>query len=438
MQVKIFESQDGDCLLLESKDGRRILCDGGRTASMRSIVRDELAKLRKARKRLDIVYVSHVDNDHITGVLALLEDELEWRVHEHRLENDIKKARPKGPRPPEIGTVWHNAFRDQINKKNADEIESLLAAAVPTLNGTGVRQLEQAAADLGDLATAVQEALKVSNLVSPGLLNIPVNRLPGVDRKQKLLMLRQNQEAFRLGSFKITIIGPGKKELKDLHDGWSNWLRENDETVKKIRAQMKKRIDEFSSSVLNGELFDLRGWNGIPPYKNVTTPNIASLMLMVEEGGKHVLLTGDSQQDYVIKGLEETGFLQEEKGVHLDVLKVQHHGSEHNVDDKFCRRVSADHYIFCGNGKSGNPEPNVIDIVYDSRLGPAAKRTLAPEAEGKKFTFWFSTTSRTTKPGSKERNAFTKLEKRLEQLRKSSQGKLHVRFNTGTFITLPV
>jgi beta-lactamase superfamily II metal-dependent hydrolase len=443
MKLKIFESHDGDCLLLESKDGKRILCDGGRTGSMRSQVSEELAKLRKSKSKLDIVYVSHVDNDHITGVLALLEDELEWRIHAHRVKNGLKKARPKVPRPPEIGTIWHNAFRDQVKKNNADDIESLLAAAVPTLNGTGVRNLETAAAELGDLATAVQEALKVSALVSPELLNIPVNQLKKGDGTRKLLMLRPGQQAFELGSLKITIVGPGTKELEDLRKGWNNWLTDNNKTVKEIRAQMKKRIDEFSSGTLNGELFDLHQWNGIPPYKNVTTPNIASLMLMVEEHGadgdvKRVLLTGDAQQDYVVKGLEETGFLNEKAGVHLDVLKVQHHGSENNVDAKFCRRVSADHYIFCGNGTSGNPEPSVIDLVFESRLGPQAKRTLAPEAQDRKFTFWFSTTSKAQKPGSKERKAFSKLESRLEQLRKLSKGKLQLRFNSGTFTMLSI
>ncbi len=211
MELKIFESQDGDCLLLESKDGRRMLCDGGRTTSMREHVRDELAKLRKAKKKIDIVYVSHVDNDHITGVLALLQDELEWRIHDHRVKNGLKKTPPKVPRPPEIGTVWHNAFRDQVAKVGADKIESLLAAAVPTFNGTGVNRSENAATELGDLATAVTDAIKVSNLISPDLLNIPVNKLPGKNGKPKLLMFRKEQKAFSLGTLKITIIGPGRQ-----------------------------------------------------------------------------------------------------------------------------------------------------------------------------------------------------------------------------------
>ena len=80
MKLTIFQSDKGDCLLLEAKSGELILCDGGMGPSMRDHVRDELAKLRDAKKELELVYVSHVDNDHISGVLQLLQDEVEWRV----------------------------------------------------------------------------------------------------------------------------------------------------------------------------------------------------------------------------------------------------------------------------------------------------------------------------------------------------------------------
>ena len=70
---------------------------------------------------------------------------------------------------------------------------------------------------------------------------------------------------------------------------------------------------------------------------------------MVEEDSKTLLLTGDSQQDKILKGLRLSGYLPREGGgLHVNVLKAQHHGSEHNFDEEFCRTVSADHYLFCG------------------------------------------------------------------------------------------
>jgi hypothetical protein len=115
-------------------------------------------------------------------------------------------------------------------------------------------------------------------------------------------------------------------------------------------------------------------------------------MFMVEENGKRLLLTGDGQQDIILGGLTRTGFLAS-GFLHLDVLKVQHHGSTHNMDVNFARHVSADNYVFCGNGLHGNPDTRAIDHIFRSRCGTPEERALAAEADGEPFHFWFSTTA---------------------------------------------
>lgn len=47
---------------------------------MKTHVRAELSKLRDRGDKLDYAYVSHIDQDLISGILQLLEDELEWRL----------------------------------------------------------------------------------------------------------------------------------------------------------------------------------------------------------------------------------------------------------------------------------------------------------------------------------------------------------------------
>jgi beta-lactamase superfamily II metal-dependent hydrolase len=424
VKLHIFQSENGDCLLLEGQDRSRILCDGGVTASMKSFVREHLGRLRDQGERLDYVYVSHIDDDHIAGVLQLLEDELDWRIYEHHHnlgDNDV--PRPGVPRPPEIGGLWHNAFRDQVGE-NTGDIEDMLAAAAPSLIGTNIKALRLVGEDLADIATSIPQAIRVSRLAAPELLGIPVNVLPNTQGPAKLIMRGQAQP-FQVGGLRITVIGPGKQELEDLRKGWNTWLRKNLENVKQIRAELKRRAEQFSSGQLKENAFDLGDWNGIPDFKSVTAPNIASLMLLVEEDGKRLLLTGDGQQDYILKGLKAEGFLSD-GALHLDVLKVQHHGSEHNIDANFCRVVSADHYVFCGNGKHGNPEPSVLETVFNSRLGKPADRARAPEAQGKPFTFWFSTSA--SNPKSNDAG-FDAIAQKVNQLVARSNGLLTARFN---------
>ena len=79
-------------------------------------------------------------------------------------------------------------------------------------------------------------------------------------------------------------------------------------------------------------------------------------------------------------------------GLHVDVLKIQHHGSEHNLDRAFAKRVTADHYLICANGEHENPDLRILEVLLKSRLGTQDKLSPNPEA-GQTFTIWLNCTS---------------------------------------------
>ena len=122
----------------------------------------------------------------------------------------------------------------------------------------------------------------------------------------------------------------------------------------------------------------------------------------------------------------------------MDVLKVQHHGSENNLDANFARQVSADHYVFCGNGSHGNPEESVIQDIFNSRLGTADQRALAPQAKDRDFHFWFSTTSAAGDPLLERTKIFKAREALVAKLEKKAQGRLKVHFNQGASVELDI
>ncbi len=53
--------------------------------------------------------------------------------------------------------------------------------------------------------------------------------------------------------------------------------------------------------------------------------------------------------------------------LHVDVLKVPHHGSSNNLDDDFFQRITADHYVFSGDGEHGNPERESMEMLFKAR-----------------------------------------------------------------------
>ena len=413
MRLTAFQSDKGDCLLLTNTAGTaRILVDGGMPVSYDAHVAAAMGKLQVAKKALDIVYVSHIDEDHIGGVLKMLDDEAAWRVKEFQ-KNNPKIKTPTVPRPPKIKEIWHNGFGEMLQKK-AKPIVDALSAMGPVLAGSDLAEIRREALKQSDLVTSVGQAIEVSRRISPKQLNIPLN--PRADGK--LMMLRKNQKPIKLGGLTITIIGPTEAHLEKLRSDWKKFL----DSVKG-KAQLKKIQDaarrteellgasEFDNLVsslrLQAEMF------GNP--KEVTPPNLASLTLLVEDDSDSLVLTGDARGDQIVEGLKQAGRLNGGT-IEVGVMKVPHHGSENNIDSDFVEAVIARDYVFCGNGFSENPNTKVIEMMFRRR------RTASP----KPFRFWFNSSEAV----SANPKHMVKVETLVKSLAKTAKGQFTFRFLT--------
>jgi hypothetical protein len=159
-------------------------------------------------------------------------------------------------------------------------------------------------------------------------------------------------------------------------------------------------------------------------------------MFLVEEDGASLLLTGDGHHLDILKGLERLGKLNERQGIHVGVLKVQHHGSENNLDEAFAARVSANTYVFCANGEHGNPDPRIVEALIDSRLGPDSVRNHNPEADGP-FEFRFNSSSRVA-PRAQERAHMLEIETIVAEAAAGSGGRMTFAFLDGSSFELEV
>ncbi|MGB8194744.1 MAG: MBL fold metallo-hydrolase, partial [Chitinophagaceae bacterium] len=218
MKIKIFQAGKGDALLI-SDTKANILVDGGMSAAYNEHIAPELGKMRKKGITLDLACVSHIDDDHIAGFLKMIEDEVEWRVHEyHQSNGNAKSKKPEVPRPPDIKEIWHNAFHEVL-KENAGEVEDMLAATANILSGSDNPLMNEER----EVALGERNAIRLSRRLRPDQLNIPLNK----PFKRKFVMYRKNQKPLKYGGLNITIIAPFKQDLEDLRKKWDAWLRKN-------------------------------------------------------------------------------------------------------------------------------------------------------------------------------------------------------------------
>ncbi len=387
MKLKFFQANDGDCLLLRSADGKNVLIDGGRSGSFAEHSIPELGRLRAAGEKLDVVYVSHIDNDHISGILKLMDVEVDWRTFDFQSRSNSRLRPPRSARPPEIGALWHNSFRDTVGD-NEGPLEEQLAFTMKVLGVDPRNRIETDRVE--NLVSGIREGLRLSHVTRPEVLGIPLNPEFG----GKVMKAKRGAEPIGLGSLAISIIGPTSAALEDLREEWNDFLRNNQQAVEDLRDEAvdkQERLGQDEGTALRQAMLALAGELGV--RADVTVPNLASLMLLVEEGdgddARTLLLTGDGHTEDVVAGLEGQGKLRAGEGLHVDVLKVPHHGAAANFQPEFARRITADHYIFCGNGSHDNPEIEVLKEIIDSRLGGGRGKSPNPQADDP-FTLWFS------------------------------------------------
>lgn len=408
MRLTIFQSNKGDCLLLSSGTAKKpvhVLVDGGMGHSYREHVAKELAAL----PHLDRIYVSHVDEDHIAGVLQLIDDAFAWKVFDMRKNRNPPPPRPGGERPPKIRGIWHNPFFDDP-ERNAGEIEDMLIATAHVASASDDDEVRADAIRNEQYATSISEALQLSSRIGIAQLKLKVNEGTG-----KMMMAREGQKPIRVGPMKFTILGPFEEDLELLRKAWDKWLKsvKGQNAVKRLRKQAvadAKSITASSFEELNELMLEQAR-----KLAGVTAPNHASLMMLVEEKGKRILLTGDGVGDTILEGLERTGVVGAGKSLHVDVLKVQHHGAAANVKAPFTERVTADHYVFCGNGSDNNPEHLVVERLYNARMEVAGD-----------FQFWFNSHSRVT--DEKWRRHMRTLQTKVQSLVRHSRGRLKAHF----------
>lgn len=435
MKIRVFQSDKGDCLLLTSSNGKnRVLVDGGMTASYTTHVAPALSKLTGAKPQLDVVYVSHIDDDHISGVLQLMNDLMDWRVFDfqtkHKKAGDKPPKKPKSPRPPEVGKIWHNAFHELL-KDNAGEIGDMLAATTAVLSASNRPMGKAIFEQHSELALSKKQALQLVRRTGADQLAISVN--PEFGHKL-MLSLKASPPKLKVGAMEFIVIGPAEADLAKLRDEWNVWLKENKETLADIRRKAKADADLLTSDVDRllaplthqaGSFVDsqLALAKKLGDRTEVTTPNLASLMFFVRDNDRTLLLTGDGHADDVLKGLAQRNLLDASGKLHVDVLKVPHHGAEFNMTAAFAQAVTADHYIFCGNGFATNPEPDVIDLLVRER------KKAFPQ---KVFTLWFNSTSELTQPA--YRKHMRVVEKNVSDHVNAGAGKVKARFITGSFM----
>lgn len=348
--LDVRRARKGDCLLVHfgsRDDPGLVMIDGGPKSVYAPHLKPRIEQIRDARELedseslpVDMLLISHVDDDHIQGILDLTKEELGRKAAHRALLLKVLN-------------FWHNSFDEIIDHEPAELMASVSKHFEASNTGGG--ELPAAVrVDVEDRfdkteQEVVSSSLKVLASISQGFrlrtdakgLGYPANLGFG----GKLIMASAEAKPFVVSKrLKLTVVGPMQPELRALHAKHLEWL-------KKLEKEGKSPADVLAA------------------YVDKSVPNLSSIVLWAEADGKTMLLTGDARGDKVLQGLQLVGLLAEDDDskIEVDLLKVPHHGSANNLDDDFFERVIARHYVFSGNGEHGNPERESLEMLIAAR-----------------------------------------------------------------------
>ena len=352
IKLHVVQAEFGDCFILESKlrnGSITILLDGGPHQTFRKHLKPTLQKL-PLNGKIDLVVLSHIDNDHIIGLLDLLVEIKTQR------ENGIKEL-------VKIVSIWHNSFKDLLqlgaepNKifENIFPPQSLLKTknVVESIIMKGFQQA-------GDLALLAKS------------LKIPIN--PGFDG---LISVNDNIKSVHLKGIRLQILGPTKKNLDKLREEWNNWFSKKQQTQKSA-YELVQILDK-------------------------SIPNLASIMFLAHIKNRKILFTGDGLGQDIIQILSKSKMLDKNGKFYVDIIKVPHHGSDRNVSKEFFDTVLAEYYIISANGMYDNPSYSTIKWIIESERfynkpikilvtnETPVIRKIIDQYEGKKFKYEYLT-----------------------------------------------
>ncbi len=148
------------------------------------------------------------------------------------------------------------------------------------------------------------------------------------------------------GGLKLTVLSPTPSGLQRLATHWRAALAELNPAKAMLGSRSRPRPPDEPASL------DLAKLDANGATKDPSIPNLSSIALLAEFGGRAVLLTGDAHADVLANSIRS---LQERRGrggerLQLDALKLSHHGSANALTNELLDTIDCSRYLVSTDG----------------------------------------------------------------------------------------
>ncbi|MCY6483252.1 MBL fold metallo-hydrolase [Clostridium aestuarii] len=354
IKIKVYPASNGESILIEcnGKEQTNILVDCGYISTYKLIKKD-LSNFKKNKKKIDLLVLTHIDNDHINGARDLLCDYINDEICE-------------------ISEIWYNDYFSiydiEVNKKELCKTEYNIFKLLqsdeypPDPNETGEKTISYKSANL---LVDYLEKDKIRQRLNKSFENAVC-----IDDKNKLKKIPISNEV------EIILLGPTKEILNELLYDWRKYLI--DKGFEKEIVKSKELAEAFELYYVNQiedameEIYcekECAASDDLKEYLefNVSDERIenrSSISFILKFYDKRLLFLGDSSPiDYeeILGNLLKN--LKKDK-LKFNLVKVSHHGSKYSTSNKFLEMITSKRYLISTNGNSfDHPDLEAISKI---------------------------------------------------------------------------
>lgn len=300
MELTFLDARQGDAIWVRWGAGRQLLVDMGPSGTGRAIA-ERFRALSEQEREFELLVVTHVDTDHIGGVLSGLVD-------------------PDEPVPVTFKDVWFNGWEHLNGQVPADERSPL-----EPMGGVQGELLTAWLRDHGWNAAFDRAAVVRTD-----------SALPRVELPDGLV---------------ITVLAPVQDRLTDLIPEWRDTVEEALRKHTLTDASPGLEAMGPSTPPTLESLVDLELLSEDPFKVDTSKPNATSISLLLEHDGTRALLPGDSTASELLGGLAllHDGFTVGGR-IPIDLVKLPHHGSRNNVSRALVQAIDCPRWVFSSDG----------------------------------------------------------------------------------------
>lgn len=299
LSITMLPAKEGDCLHItygEESDRKHILVDAGRKWTWTNALKSRLADM--GTDILELLVVTHVDRDHIDGMLALASDP--------SLDLDVKN-------------FWFNTW-DHLHGH---------VIVTPVLDD----DTEPFGAKMGEeLSTkCVEKGWPWNRHFGGGAVELSDDAADNV---------------IELGDVKLTLLSPDRAKLESLIP---KWKKECEDAGLTPGATVEDYVLDDDDDLEPFGPIDIDALAEEEFEEDGSEANGSSIGFILEYKGVKILLAGDAHTDLLVESLESLGATAASP-IRLNAFKVPHHGSKYNISNELLALMECDHYLISTNG----------------------------------------------------------------------------------------